>query len=472
MPLNRRAAIAGLSAAIVAGAVPRAAWARTQADVIVIGAGLAGLNAARLLEATGLRVVIVEGERRVGGRLHTLDDLPGRPEAGGIQIGAGYNRLSAIAAALAVPLETGGGAGAGLIESGGGAFRINGATIRAADWPTHPANRLPESERALLPSALQGHYARRLPALPGPAGWTAPDARARLDRPYRDMLAALGASDEALRLIEANLNGNRLSGMSALHIARTAAIYRSQPGPIRTVTGGSQRLPEAMARALRSPLRFGARVAGIAADARSVTVRLASGASLSARFAICTIPFAALRGVTIDAALPAAIAGLIPELPYTRATFAYLAAAEPFWESDGLGGTLWTDEPLLGRVFVLGRDPAMLKVWTTGASADRLDRMPEHEAGAAIVAALAAARPASAGKIRFLRRFSWQQRDLARGIYHHLAPGLGGALTEAVQNPGTGRLKFAGEHLAATASGMEGALESGEAAARAILTGA
>lgn len=61
-------------------------------DVAVIGAGLAGLHAARACEAAGLKVVVIEAERRIGGRLHTLHDLPGAPEAGGIQVGAGYTR--------------------------------------------------------------------------------------------------------------------------------------------------------------------------------------------------------------------------------------------------------------------------------------------------------------------------------------------------------------------------------------------
>lgn len=91
---NRRHFLQGTSAALVAGSAPRAAWGRTEVDVVIIGAGLAGLMAAHKLEAAGLKIVIVEGEKRVGGRLHTLDDLPGRPEAGGIQVGTGCCVLS------------------------------------------------------------------------------------------------------------------------------------------------------------------------------------------------------------------------------------------------------------------------------------------------------------------------------------------------------------------------------------------
>jgi monoamine oxidase len=55
----------------------------TEANLIVIGAGLSGLESARTLEENGLRVTVLEGRRRIGGRLYTLLDLPGQPEVGG-----------------------------------------------------------------------------------------------------------------------------------------------------------------------------------------------------------------------------------------------------------------------------------------------------------------------------------------------------------------------------------------------------
>ena len=76
--------------------------------MIVIGAGLAGLHATSLLEAAGAKVVVLEGSNRIGGRLHTLYDLPGKPDAGGIQIGSNYTRLLDIAGKLGVGLQPGG----------------------------------------------------------------------------------------------------------------------------------------------------------------------------------------------------------------------------------------------------------------------------------------------------------------------------------------------------------------------------
>ncbi len=466
MGWSRRSVLTGGSAAIIAGAAPRQAWGRTEADVAIIGAGLAGLYAAHRLEVEGLKCVIIEGEKRVGGRLHTLDDVPGKPDAGGIQVGSGYKLLRAIADDLKVALDEGPGGGAGAAETRSALFHINGQTVTAADWPTAAANRLPERERATLPLALAMRYAAQLPQLAAPDAWMSADPA--LDISYAEALRKAGASAEAMRLIEANMNGNMLASMSQLGIARTIAIYRAGPGPTATIRGGSQRLPEAMAKALKSPIRLGRVVSGISEDSDGVTVRT-SGGTIRARQAICTIPFAVLRHIPLETQADRDIATLIASLPYTRASFAYLSASEPFWKSDGLPETLWTDDPWLGRVFVLGDSPPMLKVWTVGAGADLLDRASPDIAAREIIARIETARPAARGKLKMERLFSWQKSPMARGIYHHIGTGQAAMLARAAQASGK-RLHFAGEHLAQASSGMEGALESALRVAQTILS--
>lgn len=432
---------------------------------MIIGAGLAGLIAAQRLEAAGHKIVIIEGEKRVGGRLHTLDDLPGKPEAGGIQIGSGYRLLRAIAGELKVELIEGVGSGAGIAESRSALFNINGQTITAADWPSSPANKLAGSERATQPLALGFTYGAKLPRLASPEAWM--EADPALDVSYAAALKQAGASDEALRLIQANMNGNTLADMSQLHALRTAAIFRAGAGPTATIAGGSQRLPEAMAARLKSPIRLGTVVTAIREDASGVTLTTSRG-SIRARQAICTIPFAALRHIPVEADLHPAIATMIAALPYTRASFAFLSGREPFWKSDGLPETLWTDDPLLGRIFVLGDSPPMLKLWTVGAGADLLDRLPRATVGAEIITRIEAARPSAKGKLKLERLFSWQHSPMARGIYHHIGTGQAKLLADAVRAQGR-RLHFAGEHLALSASGMEAALESGDRVARQII---
>ena len=77
--LKEIAATTGVIAAGSGLGVAALAASRRDADVIVIGAGLAGLNTAITLQDAGLSVLVLEGSNRVGGRVMTLDKVPGRP---------------------------------------------------------------------------------------------------------------------------------------------------------------------------------------------------------------------------------------------------------------------------------------------------------------------------------------------------------------------------------------------------------
>ncbi len=73
-------------------------------DVIVVGAGLSGLYSAILLEENGLKVRVLEGRNRVGGRLFSARDVEGNPEWGGDSILGGYGRMQDISERLGIKL--------------------------------------------------------------------------------------------------------------------------------------------------------------------------------------------------------------------------------------------------------------------------------------------------------------------------------------------------------------------------------
>lgn len=99
--VNRRMVLGGLAALPAC----RASGSKLNADVIVLGAGLAGLHAARLLSTEGKDVLVLEGSSRIGGHLQTLDheDL-GYTEGGATKIGASYTRLMDTARQLGIEL--------------------------------------------------------------------------------------------------------------------------------------------------------------------------------------------------------------------------------------------------------------------------------------------------------------------------------------------------------------------------------
>jgi monoamine oxidase len=461
-PWTRRDLLRTGGAAALLAAAPVGARAAADPDVLVIGAGLAGLNAALLLEEQGAKVRVLEGSRRVGGRMYTLDDVPTAPEAGGTQVGQMYARVIDTARRL----------GVGLTESPPGArfdgfaIHVNGALLGVPAWPDSPANALAPAERKIPPFGLLPAFVGRNNPLRGLGDWRKP-AHAALDVPADRWLADLGASPEALRLMGCNLNGNTLATMSALQLLRSATIIQAGPQPSTQyrIDGGSSRLTEAMARALKGPLELGQTVVALRSSATGVEARMQDGRRFRAAHAVVAIPFSVLRDVQLDPLPPDAQREAIRAMPYTRITQVHLSAKRPYWE-DGLPASMWTDTPI-GRLFAIGARESGgsgLNVWVTGPNADAFDAMEDAALRAHVAAELKRLRPATNGEFEFHRIVSWQKNPWQRGAYHHWSAGQIARLAPSAAAP-LGRLHFAGEHTAQLMSGMEGAMESGERAA-------
>ena len=147
--ISRRDALTGLGVSALATALgwPNAVRATTQSDVIVIGAGLAGLHAASLLAEEGAKVTVLEARNRLGGRLESLNCLPGAPEAGGDSILGGYARVQATALRLGLRLID------HLPKRGLSRpeIALNGEIIPRPAWPDHPGNRLPAGSKSEFP---------------------------------------------------------------------------------------------------------------------------------------------------------------------------------------------------------------------------------------------------------------------------------------------------------------------------------
>jgi monoamine oxidase len=433
-------------------------------SVIVIGAGLSGIATALLLEERGISVTIIEARDRVGGRVYTMDDVPGKPDAGGPVLGASYERLLKIAQALGAPIVPMKNSESSELE------HVGGENVIAADWATSAANKLQGAERQVLPGLLVGYFCGKNLTLEDGHAWTWP-AHADLDIPLDQFLRRQGASPEALRLMDVASNNNGLSTTSALWALREA--QRRRDTKVRGMLespGGNSRIPEKLATAVKGPMHKGSPVTKISSGPNAVEVTCANGASYKADYCVVTVPFSVLRGIAIDPPFQGPQKEAVEQLPYTAITQYFLVPKKPYWDEDRLPPLMWTDTAI-ERIFPQ-RDPdgqlLSLTCWIDGASAIRLDAMPESDQIAFVLGELARIRPSTTGNVAVAKIVSWGREPYSKGAYSNYRPGQATRLKPVMANPWQ-RLHFAGEHTAFTSPGMEGAMESAERVADEVI---
>lgn len=464
--LSRRRFAAGVSLALGAPLLavgPGYTFAEsTHTDVIVLGAGLAGLSAALTLKRAGARVLVLEARQRVGGRVFTYQGLADTPEVGAVEIGDSYTHLRAWAEEF----------GLEIVPSHfprGLTLHVNGVTLDAREWPESDANQLPDHERRVPPNRLEGFYLSQDIPFVKAGLWDAPESKS-LDVSITEALRTRDASDVAINLVNIAGTHNHSDRMSALVPWRRLLLFREETGVGRLARGTGE-LPKAMAAELAGhELRLGAQAASLQVLADGVRVETATGNVFRAARCVCTLPVPALRRVRLDAPLAAVQQEAINALEYTKVTTAMIDA-EPFWEEDGLSPNIWTDTPL-ERIFpredrqtgkIVG-----LKVFVNGDGADAIDVLDDKAFAAFAIDTIVKMRPAAKGRLRVRFRHSWGQDPFAGGAYAAWPPGKVAEYRAAFHEP-VDRLYFAGEHMGLDAPGMEGAVRSGERAARLAL---
>jgi monoamine oxidase len=243
-----------------------------------------------------------------------------------------------------------------------------------------------------------------------------------------------------------------------------------KPAAMYVAEGGNQRIPEAMARSLKNPVRLGTVVTAVATTRDGVTVHCADGSALEARAVICALPFSVARHIQFDPALSGVQAEAIKTLPHQDIVQLALVSRKPFWKDDGLSPMMWCDG-LLARTFAVRNradEVVSLQVTAYGHKARQLDRLGRQAACERVIAEFEAARPAARGQLRVAAYHSWGMDPFAAGDWAVFQPGTVTRFLPAMSKP-HGRVHFCGEQTALANRGMEGAMESGERAALEVL---
>lgn len=473
MPAPSRRALLSMTA-LSALARPRRLLAAEKTDVIVIGAGLAGLKAAIELAEQGAKVTVLEANNRVGGRAFTADHFPGRPELGASQIGPDYARVLDMCDRLKVKLGPGSNINAPFV------FHVGGRLIKRAEWVSAQENKTVGEERGVLPQALFSHYLRKHMTFKASEDWLEPDA-ARFDVAPAPWLKSVGASDEAIRLMDATISPDS-QGASLLTLmqeeARGMTAFGSTTDPSKDrfaqyaetsqhVVGGTSRLPEAMARRLGDAVRMTKVVGALSQTATSVTVTCLDGSTYAADFAISAIPFRPLNRVFMDPPLVGAQAEAVRNMPYNNNTQVHFALkGSPYWEQDGLEASIWSDGPVTSLRQAIGYDGARVRAmaFCVGKKGDQIDQLSPKDRAQFVLSEIERMRPSTKSKLEIVGVHSWPQYMFVEGCRHSYGPGQVTRWTHDMIKP-HGRLHFAGEHTRRLDVGMESAMESGERAA-------
>ena len=318
------------------------------ADVVIVGAGFAGLSAARDLVRLGHDVVVLEGRDRVGGRSATTT-IAGTPvDLGGTFVGPTQDAVIALAQELGCETVRTYSRGKNLIRWRG-KVRSYGSTIP----------RLSIIE-LLDVSRIQWRFDRVSRRVPVAEPWTSPIAEIldgkTLDEWLRYVHAS--ASTRDLMAIMARVTwGCEPDAVSMLHAIRYVKAAGGLGRMLDTEGGAQQdRFPGGTQQiALRMAEELGPQVV-LNAVVRSIQRRsdgsLAVGSDrgdVTAKAVIVAVPPAHRAGIAFDPALPPEYEKLAQHWPQGNLSKAYVAYETPFWREDGRSGEALSDE---GPVFI------------------------------------------------------------------------------------------------------------------------
>jgi monoamine oxidase len=439
----------GASGAAVALASNSAFAQRRKKSAVVIGAGLAGLSAAFRLKNAGWTVTVLEARNRIGGRVfsHRLPENSNLVcELGAEWVGESHERVKALCNDFKIPLQR---------HQFDDYLLQNGKVSRPGEWGFSPQAKTAFEKIKAKYGKLSATEQRKIDNLDW---WT--------------YLEQIGYTPDDLVLRD--LMDSTDFGESIRHVSAFGALAEyAESSPKNEMdykmTGGNSRLAEEFAsRVGAENIKLNTPVTEIAQRAGIVTVKTASE-NIKADACICTAPVASLNKIKFDPPLSAAQAEAAQKLIYSRIIKNSVLYENRFWKDENF--SLVSDATSHFYFHSTQNQPGaegLLTAYAIGEKADVLASQSDARKMRIITNDLTDFAPPAPQLAKGIASYAWQRDPFTHGAYALYRPGQWFGIRPLLQRP-HGKVLFAGEHLADWQGFMEGAIETGEAAAESLL---
>jgi monoamine oxidase len=464
----------------IAGSSFLASCADKSAPVItIVGAGIAGLNAAYTLKRSGYFAQIYEASPRTGGRMFTAKDIMGAgltTELGGEFIDTAHVDIFDLAKKFELPIvDTQIESEKKLIHA---CYYFDGKILTDKDIIEMLTPYVMQMQKDIDSMSEEITYNNHS------------EDDARLDKlSIADYLTSIGITGTLFNLFDVAYTteyGSNTSEQSSINLLYLIAPemtdefnYSGYSDERYKIEGGNQRIPDELAKRMENQIHVGYSLEAVSTKNGGKKIILhfiqSNGAAIDVEtdYAIITVPFTILRDVKWNVELSPVKKKAIDEMGYGKNAKLMIGFQKPLWRELGYAGFTFSDNGLQNcwdNSQMQKGDGAGLTVFTGGTAGEELIKGTDKEQAAIYLARLDAIYPQISGfHNQKSARFHWPTYQYTKASYTCFKPGQFTSIEGSQREP-EGNIYFAGEHCSYEFQGfMNGGAQTGRVAAEQIL---